>query len=252
MNVTKYERSLLRKNSPDEIAQRWQSLFSLDRNIKDDIKYVEKCRDIDADGSDLEIFLQYCDDSIPSCEYEDVHDFCEKPLACSYEEGSPPGLAKAWLDDREISSESTRSHKKWLTADELYTALAQPRFGLLDMPHADRRLIYIADLDPKYILALVKNVSYHQVEHLRDAIWKYLALHASVEVKLPVSLSILILTQEATALNHSGPCSLVSSGQRFSHVWAGISRSVLGFAKGNVLSLDKVAVWTAQTPKEID
>jgi hypothetical protein len=46
---------------------------------------------------------------------------------------------------------------------------------------------YIANLDPYYILALAETASDHQVEALRDAIFKHIALQTSIRVRIPVS-----------------------------------------------------------------
>lgn len=47
---------------------------------------------------------------------------------------------------------------------------------------------YITNISPQYILAVTETAPWHQVESLRDALWKHLASQTSIKVVL-VSLS---------------------------------------------------------------
>lgn len=45
---------------------------------------------------------------------------------------------------------------------------------------------YIYHLDRDYILSLANTVSWHEVDALRDAIWKHVASETSIRVHIPV------------------------------------------------------------------
>src|SRR5205823_2687952 len=44
--------------------------------------------------------------------------------------------------------------------------------------------VYVEDLDPNYILAIARTAPRHQVEMLRDAIWKHIALQTAIRIKI--------------------------------------------------------------------
>lgn len=50
---------------------------------------------------------------------------------------------------------------------------------------------YISNLNPYYILALTETASFHQVEILRDAIFKHIALQTSIRARINVSIQQL-------------------------------------------------------------
>lgn len=55
----------------------------------------------------------------------------------------------------------------------------------------DQKLIYhsyIPQLDPDYIVTLAKTALHHQVEALRDTIYKHVAAVTSIKVRLPVRI----------------------------------------------------------------
>ncbi|KAH8588290.1 hypothetical protein B0O99DRAFT_693577 [Bisporella sp. PMI_857] len=175
----------------DCYAKAWDPEFSEDRNFKEDKSYVECKMGINADGDDFGIFLRDSEDSVPSSKVGEVEEFVRG--ACLDDLKSGAGTAGqrrgAWLDDRSTPCSTTtrcvREYERRLTATTLYRLLKLPRYGLPDTPDANRRLIYIQNLDPYYILALAQTSSFHQVTVLRDAIWKHLALQTSIRVKIP-------------------------------------------------------------------
>ncbi|EXJ68617.1 uncharacterized protein A1O5_08411 [Cladophialophora psammophila CBS 110553] len=96
----------------------------------------------------------------------------------------------AWLDDRNLQGplDPSRAHCKLLTVYALFRELKKPRFPSAD-PHAalpakarkrpvltdaDRRLVFITDLDCLSIYALVQTASSHQASALREALYYYL------------------------------------------------------------------------------
>ncbi|KAE9371903.1 hypothetical protein N431DRAFT_341225 [Stipitochalara longipes BDJ] len=119
-----------------------------------------------------------------------LKDFCRGTIFGDVERGRGiAGCRRAiWLDERDNTpnggTAEIRQHKNPLTATGLYRALEIPRFNNERLPHASRRLIYIADLDPACIRALAETASVHQSEGLRDAIYKYLTFQTSIEVKI--------------------------------------------------------------------
>ncbi|PSS22711.1 hypothetical protein M430DRAFT_16661 [Amorphotheca resinae ATCC 22711] len=171
-------------------AKEWDPVFSRDRNFIEDRSYVDYKRGIDADGDEFGIFFQDSEDSVPSCKVEEVKEFCQAARLVDLKSraGTAGQRRAAWLDDRSsarLMTSRAREYENLLTAAALYEHLKEPRFNNSDKPDADRRLIYIADLDPYYILALTETASFHQVSVLRDAIWKYLACQTSIRVKIP-------------------------------------------------------------------
>ena len=131
---------------------------------------------------------------------------------------------KAWLDDRSFESGFSRTYNYRLTAYELYNALLRKvsilssKTGLAadkalnsdsvcrasqmltdvscknndNEPLTSSKLhtkgcSYIEDLKPHDIPVLVDTASFHQVEVLRDAIWKHIALRTSIRVKIQAS-----------------------------------------------------------------
>ncbi|KAF2178428.1 hypothetical protein K469DRAFT_754507 [Zopfia rhizophila CBS 207.26] len=77
-----------------------------------------------------------------------------------------------------------REYEAPLSAAALFRYLKQKRFRHAVLPDADRRLIYISDLSPPFILALTETAPRHQVPALRDALFKHLALQTSMRVKI--------------------------------------------------------------------
>ena len=149
--------------SSNHIKQ-WDPIFSTERNFREDVSYVQVLRDINADGDDLDIFLRQYESPGPSCEVEEVKGFSQNASLTSTQNSAAEiqadvgYVAKAWLDDREKASRSSRKYQTQLNALELYELLKQPvvysclfepflqtndlqRFGLEGSPDADRRLM---------------------------------------------------------------------------------------------------------------
>jgi hypothetical protein len=60
----------------------------------------------------------------------------------------------------------------------------------IDHLHQSRRLIYcsyVSKLTPEFVKSLAKTAWHHQMDALRDAIWKHIALETSLRVHAPVS-----------------------------------------------------------------
>ncbi|KAF2193385.1 hypothetical protein K469DRAFT_734797, partial [Zopfia rhizophila CBS 207.26] len=135
--------------------------------------------------------MLFDEDSVPRCEAEEVQDFCRGARLQNIESGIDPVARRraAWLDDRSLHqskfNENSRMYGNPLSPAELYWCLKEKRFNVRDKVNAHRRLIYISNLDPYYILALINTASSHQVSALRDAIWKHLAWQMSIKVKIP-------------------------------------------------------------------
>lgn len=55
-----------------------------------------------------------------------------------------------------------------------------------DEPDAERRLIFITNIDPPMAKTLIRTVSLHQAPSLHDALDKHLAAEAFIGVELPV------------------------------------------------------------------
>ncbi|KAF2194379.1 hypothetical protein K469DRAFT_126254 [Zopfia rhizophila CBS 207.26] len=186
-------------------AKEWKREFSKERKFNEDHSYVEKKRiEYDVDGDDIRNFLADFEKSIPSCVVEEVATFCRhaslKDIDSAADEEVGVG-ARAWMDDRSryhaencaCSDDQdpkdrgcARRYESRLCAAQLYGLLRQPRFGVEGIPNADRRLIYINDPDPAYILALAETASYHQIPALIDAIWQHIAFQISIRIQIPV------------------------------------------------------------------
>jgi hypothetical protein len=125
--------------------------------------------EVNADGDDVGIFFIDSRNSASPCEVEVLEDFCQSISLEDVESGiSTAGHRRVvWLDDSDSSldlagSGDARQHKNPLTATGLCLALKRLRFNHEDLPNAVRQLIYITDLDPACIHALVATASWHQ------------------------------------------------------------------------------------------
>ncbi|KAF2181077.1 hypothetical protein K469DRAFT_590492 [Zopfia rhizophila CBS 207.26] len=181
-----------RDNPHSWYTKEWNPIFSTDRDFRDYGSYVECTRRPDREGNNLGTFLQDYEDSVPSCKVEEVEEFCQDTHLDVLKSGDGTADRRtAWLDDRSFPRLETnskgyvRKYQNPLTATKLCQLLKEPRFNNGELPDADRRLIYIANLNPHYIFALTETASFHQVSVLRDAIWKHLALQTSIRVKVP-------------------------------------------------------------------
>ncbi|KAF2740542.1 hypothetical protein EJ04DRAFT_600899 [Polyplosphaeria fusca] len=84
-----------------------------------------------------------------------------------------------------IPVQNFRPYLNPLAASELFECLSQKQFDHKCLPDADRRLIYIADLNPHYILALTETAPVHQRLALKDALEKHVTLQTSIGVDFP-------------------------------------------------------------------
>ncbi|KAI1641321.1 hypothetical protein F4809DRAFT_585985 [Biscogniauxia mediterranea] len=147
------------------------------------------------------------------CRAEHVESFCGKTDPSSFidqptqEEKRPIAL----IDDRkadligisEVAETGIcREHKGPLNPRQLHQELCKPRYttggtfstgreaattgaepGLVD---AERRLIYITDLDPDTVIALLDTVSFSQAHFLRDFIYNHLVFNPLLRVSIPI------------------------------------------------------------------
>ncbi|KAF2182121.1 hypothetical protein K469DRAFT_245084 [Zopfia rhizophila CBS 207.26] len=181
-------------------SKKWNLEALKDGKFKENKSHLKWKRGSNAEDDDthlfLQEFLQDSEDSAPSCIVEEVTQFCQAARLTDLKSGMGPAGQRrvAWLDDRSFSSlesrGSVREYKDRLTATELYQHLKVLRFDNPDRPDAERRLIYIADLDPYYIFALGETAPFRQIEGLRDAFWKHIAFQTSMSVQiLPLGFS---------------------------------------------------------------
>ncbi|KAE9369078.1 hypothetical protein N431DRAFT_345415 [Stipitochalara longipes BDJ] len=170
---------------PDE---KWDRVFSTKREFKEDWSrsYVDRKRDIEADGEGIGIFLQDYEDSGLDDKVEELKAFAGPVTLQHLEQGAgSAGLRReAWLDERSITGEK-RDHKNPFTATQLHQRRRIPRIGAESAPNSDRCLTYIRNLDASYMLALAETALSHEVPLLRDAIWKHYARQTSLKVTIP-------------------------------------------------------------------
>ncbi|KAF2489385.1 hypothetical protein BU16DRAFT_180672 [Lophium mytilinum] len=200
-------------NSPgDFYAKEWDRRFSKDRIPREKSSFVDAKRRANAVGDGVAIFLRDSEGAVPSCKWRDVEKFCQDSCLDDIERGlGIAGMRRAaWIDDRSLIPQANIIHnnntenvdrtavddvtepnggtirkcQNPLTATAVLRHLKEPRFDHTDLPDADRRLIYIPNLDPHYTLALAETAPFHQVRALRDAIWNHLALETSLRVKM--------------------------------------------------------------------
>ncbi|KAF2266352.1 hypothetical protein CC78DRAFT_578389 [Lojkania enalia] len=86
---------------------------------------------------------------------------------------------------KSIRNRTVREYPARSTASGLDKYLQQKRIGHVSLPDANRRLLYVVNLDAYYISALIRTAPFHQVSTLRDAIWKHVAFQTAISVKLP-------------------------------------------------------------------
>ncbi|KAH8773330.1 hypothetical protein BGZ57DRAFT_824293 [Hyaloscypha finlandica] len=186
----------------ERLYKHWDSDFwnSQRQNREPDSQsFVDCARSSGAFGDTLEIFLQDYEGSSFDDKVEDVLDFCKgaslQDLQRSY--GASGLQHTAWLDDRSCPTTNgipgTREDRNPLTATQLYCHLSLPRFDLENMPDADRRLMYIWNMNPYHVLALAETARYVHVDVLRNAIWQHLTHRSSLKVTIPVSYKMFQL-----------------------------------------------------------
>ncbi|KAH8904486.1 hypothetical protein BR93DRAFT_149680 [Coniochaeta sp. PMI_546] len=157
-------------------------------------------------------FNDLCGDPDPYlCQSALIKGFCSEADLAVLADGSDRqrvGRRLAMLDDRtNTSRETTRgSYRSWpgpLTAHKLYHELRKMRFNerrnsrhrqtpndgytpvKTNEPDAERRLIYVQDVDCWAILAIIATASKNQVDYLRDFIYRHLAYQTSLGVHIP-------------------------------------------------------------------
>ncbi|KAH7401888.1 hypothetical protein DE146DRAFT_444682 [Phaeosphaeria sp. MPI-PUGE-AT-0046c] len=157
----------------------WHSLFNTRRVCYRNILGSHDSERPAVDGglvntSDLlDEFLCDDEDAIPSWEARTVRRFFEG----ENQQGSTKGASAtwAWLDDREYVSGHSRPSPRALDVSSLRAALGRRRYGHAHLPDGDRRLIYVSELDPMFILALAEATQYYEKRALQDAVCKHIA-----------------------------------------------------------------------------
>ncbi|RFU29722.1 hypothetical protein B7463_g6595, partial [Scytalidium lignicola] len=171
----------------------WCEVFFEDRGFKEDGPFIEFKVSLDEVDDDIGLLLQDIEEEVHSPMIKAVEDFCRDARMVDLKSGR--GVAGqrrgAWIDDRCFThltrSGYVRKYQNPLSATTLYQLLQIPRFNNGDMPDANRRLIYIENLDPYYILALGYSASFHQISALREAIWTHISFQASMRIKVPAT-----------------------------------------------------------------
>lgn len=181
----------LETNEPscEPICERnmWPTIFLSPRNFREDS--WRECHRYPYSDDDLDYF------ELPGCDANQfkvdvLKDFCRGINLEDLENGTgAAGSRRAiWLDDRDNApgggTRVIQSYENPLTATGLCRALRRQLLNNERFPDTSRRLIYIMDLDPACIYALVEASSEQKSEGLRDAIYKYLTFQTSIEVKI--------------------------------------------------------------------
>ncbi|KAF1998070.1 hypothetical protein P154DRAFT_267602 [Amniculicola lignicola CBS 123094] len=171
----------------DDFEGGWNPIFDTERNLNEDAPYGESLGILDPDGSSLSIFCQEYESPVPSFLAADIQRFCatSSPPHLSLSTGRRCKRARAWLDDREYSTGYARTYHNRLDDVQIQQCMTEKRFGKSYLPDADRRLVYVPDLDASFIAALSATASRHQVPTLKDAIWKHIALQTSICIEMP-------------------------------------------------------------------
>ena len=176
----------------NETGNSWCPQFSTISSIHDTQRLVDVREDCVKAGNNLEIFFSKSGNIDSRFEVEKFTNFCRgNSLADVVAGKGPAGYQRiAWMDDR-ISgpglegSKVAREYKNPLTATGLFRALNKLRFSHEHLPDAARRLVYVTDLSPACIHALVGTASWLQANALREAISKHLTFQNSIAVKIP-------------------------------------------------------------------
>jgi hypothetical protein len=107
------------------------------------------------------------------------------PIADIHVESATDEPAGVPLQQR-LTTPIPREYDECLTPGELYCHLRQKRFDHDELEDADRRLVYIADPDPCYILALTNTEREYQRNALLELLWKFIDRQTSLEVSIPL------------------------------------------------------------------
>ncbi|CAN9416424.1 unnamed protein product [Alternaria alternata] len=94
--------------------------------------------------------------------------------------------AWAWVCDLKIGAGRSRDYERSFNADGLYEVLKESRFDHHTLEDVDQRMIYISKLTPEFVGSLTKTVWTAEVEVLRDAVCKHIAMETSLRVHVPI------------------------------------------------------------------
>jgi hypothetical protein len=127
----------------------------------------------------LEFFTQPSKSSTPCWVAETIQGFCENG------ENSPTPSAPVTLQlhDRERRTNKSRDYPRLLSPDQMRKALEVPRFGEKNLPNVHRRQILIKNLDAASVHTLAETAACHQVDTLRDAMYKHISGATSIKVQ---------------------------------------------------------------------
>ncbi|KAF1950725.1 hypothetical protein CC80DRAFT_225667 [Byssothecium circinans] len=171
------------------LNKRWPLVFSQDRHLPE-VSWLEQQRkDMGiTEGDELRTFLEV-NGYEPFRQFDDIMRFCERQVALDVNTHARRG---AWLDDRSweptsnrSSKECYRAYKSPLSAAQLHESQKRKTIGHVDLPDADRRLIYVSDIDILYLDALINTVLGDDAPVLKDTVWKHVALQTSLGVRIP-------------------------------------------------------------------
>lgn len=184
----------VRRGPLNEVQNSWCPEFSTFREIYYDNRLVDVTKEEATNNvrDNLEIFFAPSGNMESQFEVEEIKSFCKgQSVTEVIQAQGPAGQDRiAWIDDRSMKaalegSTYAREYKNPLSATGLFRELDKPRFNHKHLPDASRRLIYVTDLSPACIHALVATASSLQAEALRDAICNHLACQTSIAVKIP-------------------------------------------------------------------
>ncbi|OAP65069.1 hypothetical protein AYL99_01041 [Fonsecaea erecta] len=197
----------LRDAPPAPALENWPTIFQQRRNIQlgvENKSHVAVRAELGEDETDdmVRIFMREPEESEGCLPRADrVEEFCFGMNTDRLQKAhpNPDGTLRriAWLDDRNLEAplDLSRAHCKPLTVYDLWEELEAPRFpsaGHVASPatggsqttlaDADRRLIFISDLDCYSIYAIIRTASTHQASALRGALYNHLEFEPSLEL----------------------------------------------------------------------
>ncbi|KAH8742965.1 hypothetical protein BGZ57DRAFT_862902 [Hyaloscypha finlandica] len=178
----------------------WDEAFFTHHDLtrKDETPAVGVLKGFDESENKLSLFLCNDEGSGDPFEADVVQRFCKdvslKEVECGI--GQAGSRRACWVDQRNsvdlMGEGNARYCKNMLTATELLRCLRQPqllmpgqRYNHGKDPDVERRLIYIADLTPDFILALAVTVPFLEAQALRDALCKHVGFKPCIRVNLP-------------------------------------------------------------------
>ncbi|KAH7136311.1 hypothetical protein EDB81DRAFT_693338 [Dactylonectria macrodidyma] len=167
--------------------------------------YREICGEVGSVGL-VECFMTKSENTNRvALEVEVVTKFCPEHILEELESACPMATTKnvSLLDDR--TNDDTDRPSKFrvylgpLNAYKLWLELQKPRFRCRDLdaridsdgthpePDADRRLIFITNLDPWTMMAIIATASIHQVDALGSSFYRHLAFESFIGTHCPSS-----------------------------------------------------------------